>query len=388
MEKKIAPDSPEITEIVDELRREVERLAADDGSGAELGGATPLLYRLDASAVITSDRPILVKPGPLAPAKRSIKRAIRKMLRWYVEPVAVDARSFAMAARDAIRDTSISVTTLEDRLQRELAATRDRLGRLERAQTRPSEPAAHPAPAHEPGPAEGSGAPSASAHGFDYFAFEAAMRGSREEIANRQQRYLERFRDVDDILDLGCGRGEFLALLRDAGKSAQGVDLDGDMVDQCRAQGLDVIQAEGIAFLTGLPPKSLGGVFAAQVVEHLAPDRLISLLSACHRAIRPGGVVVLETINPASLSALRNFFADLTHVQPVVAETLAFLVESVGFRDVEIAFASEVPEGGRLGHVPFDPSAPAETQAASDRNVDLLNALLFAPQDYAVIARA
>jgi len=194
--------------------------------------------------------------------------------------------------------------------------------------------------------------------------------------------------DVDDILDVGCGRGELLALLREEGKRTRGVDADEDMVAQCLELGLDVELGDGVAHVAGLPPGSLGAVVACQLVEHLRPDRLMALLEGAHRALRAGGVLLLETINPASLSALRNYFADLTHAQPLVAETLAFLVESAGFCDVEVRYTSPLPDHGRLAPVAWGPSVPDESADTANRNVELLNQLLFAPQDYAVIARA
>ena len=125
-----------------------------------------------------------------------------------------------------------------------------------------------------------------------------------------------------------------------------------------------------------------------QVVEHLRPAQLTTFLEGCHHTLRSDGILLLETINPVTLSALRNYFADLTHAQPLVPETLKFLVESAGFRDVTITYHNPLPEIARLRHVPYGDHVTEEARAASDRNVDLVNATLFGPQDYAVIARA
>jgi O-antigen chain-terminating methyltransferase len=104
--------------------------------------------------------------------------------------------------------------------------------------------------------------------------------------------------------------------------------------------------------------------------------------------LRPDGILLLETINPATLTALRNYFADLTHAQPLVPETLKFLVERAGFRQARIEYQNTSPEIGRLHHVPYGDRVTEAVQAESDRNVDLVNAMLFGPQDYAVIAQA
>jgi len=178
------------------------------------------------------------------------------------------------------------------------------------------------------------------------------------------------------VLDLGCGRGEFLALLVEAGIEARGIDADADMVAYARGEGLNVDQGDALAALEKLDDGSLGGVFAAQLLEHLPPPALVRLLELSARKLRPGGVLVAETINPISPLALRNYFADLTHAQPLVPETLELLARQAGFAEVEKRFLNEPEE--RLT-VPDDP--------VMARNVRRLNELLFAPLDYAIVAR-
>src|SRR5205085_683069 len=150
----------------------------------------------------------------------------------------------------------------------------------------------------------------------DYFAYEARMRGSTGSVRAKQQVYVDDFRDHAPVLDVGCGRGEFLGLLREAGVEARGVDADADMVAYARGEGLEVEQADALAYLEALTDGSLGGVFAAQVVEHLPPAALVRFLELAAAKLRSGGVLVAETINPLSPLALRNYFADLTHAQP------------------------------------------------------------------------
>jgi 2-polyprenyl-3-methyl-5-hydroxy-6-metoxy-1,4-benzoquinol methylase len=178
------------------------------------------------------------------------------------------------------------------------------------------------------------------------------------------------------VLDIGCGRGEFLSLLREAGVEARGIDADADMVAYATGEGLDVEQADAVAYLEALDDGSLGGVFAAQVVEHLPPAALVRLLELAAAKLRPGGLLVAETINPLSPLALRSYFADLTHEQPLVPGTLVLLAEQAGFRDVDVRYANEPEE--RLA-VPDDPLIAG--------NVRRLNELLFGPLDYAILAR-
>src|SRR5205823_960691 len=209
-----------------------------------------------------------------------------------------------------------------------------------------------------------------------YFAFESVMRGSVEEIRARQRVYVEDLREHAPVLDVGCGRGELLGLLRDAGIEARGVDADADMAAFACGEGLDVIQADGLAYLEGLADGSLGAVVAAQLVEHLPPATLVRFLQLAAQKLRPGGLLVAETINPLSPLALRSYFADLTHAQPLVPETLALLARQAGFAETEVRFLNEPAE--RLTE-PDDPVIAA--------NVRRLNELLFAPLDYALVAR-
>src|ERR671936_578303 len=177
------------------------------------------------------------------------------------------------------------------------------------------------------------------------------MRGRSDEIRERQQAYVEDFREAAPVLDVGCGRGELVGLLREAGVEARGVDADADMVAFAHGEGLPVEQADLLAYLEGLEDGSLGGVFAGQVVEHLPPPALVRLLELAAAKLRPDGLFVAETPNPRTLISLSTFFSDLTHAQPLHPETLAYLARQAGFRRVEIRYLN-TPAGGRLQEVP------------------------------------
>lgn len=220
---------------------------------------------------------------------------------------------------------------------------------------------------------------------FDYAGFEERFRGSPEAIKERQRPYLEHFKGRQSVLDIGCGRGEFLELLREAGVPAKGVDLDLDMTLSCRDRGLDVVHEDALAYLESCPDDSLGGVFAAQVIEHLETSQLTRLVSLCHRKLRPAGVLVLETLNPECLLVLyRWFWIDLSHARLVHPETLKFLLESAGFGQIERWFLP-------LGDTPVTiPSLEIRGLAVPElarfnAATDYLNKLLYASTDYAVI---
>lgn len=218
-----------------------------------------------------------------------------------------------------------------------------------------------------------------------YVGFEDAFRGSPEQIRSRLTDYVSIFAGASDVLDIGCGRGEFLELLREQGVGGRGIDLNDAMVEVCREKGLDATKADALSYLRGVADQSLGGLFAAQVVEHLEPAYLTNLLDAAFEKLRPGAAIVLETINPACWFAFfESYVRDITHVRPLHPDTLKFLLQASGFGGVEIRYQAPYPEHQKLQRVPPALGDAAETLNA---NVDKLNSLLFTYLDYAAIAR-
>jgi O-antigen chain-terminating methyltransferase len=222
-------------------------------------------------------------------------------------------------------------------------------------------------------------------------AFEEAFRGSREDISRRQASYLARFEGMGPVLDIGCGRGEFVDLLVKAGIEARGVDLNGAMVAEARRAGLDVVVADGIAHLQSLPEGSLGGIFAAQVVEHLGAEEVLALVREARRVLREGGILVLETLNPKCLAIFTGqFYLDPSHRNPVHPETLSFLASGVGFRETEVVELAPFPPGAKLQLVHRDDHLDPEITRMFDavnRGFDQLNHLIYGNQEYALIAK-
>lgn len=222
---------------------------------------------------------------------------------------------------------------------------------------------------------------------FDSLGFGERFWGSEAELKERRRIYVDFYHGCDEVLDVGCGRGEFLELLRVAGIRARGVDPDLDMTLLCQEKGLDVIREDGFAYLESMPDASLGGVFAAQVVEHLEPNQIIELVRLCHRKLRSGGVLIMETPNPLCLMIFAQcFYMDFTHTRPVHPEALKFLAESLGFQHVTLRFTSSVDPSLRIPLLnepgPFGPQAEQ-----FNRSIAYLNDLLYGYQDYAVIAK-
>jgi len=234
--------------------------------------------------------------------------------------------------------------------------------------------------------ARGSGS---AADAASYVGFEDLYRGSPETIRARQTEDADRFAGASDVLDIGCGRGEFLDLLRERGITSRGIDLNPEMVDVCRARGLDAAHADAAGYLEGLPDGTLGGLIAAQVVEHLEPAYLLRVLRAAHAALRPGSTMVLETINVGCWVAFfESYIRDITHVRPLHPDTLRYLVLAAGFERAEVQFRSPVEPSGRLQRIPEEGLPPELLGVARllNGNVDRLNERLFTFQDYAIIA--
>jgi SAM-dependent methyltransferase len=225
---------------------------------------------------------------------------------------------------------------------------------------------------------------------YKYVAFEDQFRGSRDAIRSGQEAYLPLFEGRSDVLDIGCGRGEFLDLLMSRGIRGRGIDVNPEMVEVCRARGLDVATADAVGYLSGLEDGALGGIFSAQVVEHLQPSYLLRFLELAYHKLAPGGRLVLETLNPACWVAFfDSYIRDITHVWPLHPDTLKYLVTASGFPEVEVQFRAPVPDEHRLQ--PIAPGAgwdPALVDAVRtfNANMDKLNVRIFSFLDYAVVA--
>jgi trans-aconitate methyltransferase len=218
-----------------------------------------------------------------------------------------------------------------------------------------------------------------------YVGFEDQFRGSPEEIRERLEAYVPLFASASNVLDVGCGRGEFLMLLRERGVTARGVDVNPAMVEASRERGLDASAGDALAFLSSVPDESLGGLFSAQVIEHLEPAYLLRLLEAAFAKMRSGAPIVLETINPACWFAFfSSYLRDITHSQPVHPDTLQYLLVASGFQRVEIRYRAPYPEQHKLQPVAATP-ALAEWAATLNENADKLNRLLFTHLDYAAV---
>ncbi|MDH5386233.1 MAG: class I SAM-dependent methyltransferase, partial [Candidatus Aminicenantes bacterium] len=216
---------------------------------------------------------------------------------------------------------------------------------------------------------------------WQYAGFENRYRGDEEEVKKQQAQFLPYFDKAGKVLDLGCGRGEFLELLRENGIDAQGIDLNEQMIEICRDKGFDCQKGDVLESLNQCQDNSLGGIFSSQVIEHLPPQYLQRMIELAYFKLAPGGHLVLETLNPASVFGLvQIYFLDLTHQKPIHPQTLKFLMETSGFEDVEIQYSAPLEEE-QLQTLP----GADETASILNKNIDNLNRLLYAAPNYAAI---
>ncbi|PYI90094.1 MAG: SAM-dependent methyltransferase, partial [Verrucomicrobia bacterium] len=218
-------------------------------------------------------------------------------------------------------------------------------------------------------------------HNLDafYVAFENRFRGDRQLVKDRQQVYLPYLRFLEcsgedkAILDLGCGRGEWLELLQENGFSCAGVDSNAIMVAQCQERQLPAIEKDVLSFLGEQKDGVYGAVTAFHLLEHLPPIILLDLVKEVFRVLQAGGIAIFETPNPDNLLVGSNrFYLDPTHVRPLPKPLLEFSLILAGFKKVEIRS--------------LQPDAPVDFDKECPKLEEFINRMFFGDQDYCAIA--
>ena len=213
--------------------------------------------------------------------------------------------------------------------------------------------------------------------------FTAFFRGSSDDLRSRYTELAKELIGCDPVVDLGFGRGEFMELLVELGVQVHGIEPDPQLVTSARGRGLDVERGLAVEYLRTVEPGTLGGIVMIQVIEHLSPQQVIDFVALAAEKLRPGGKVVLETVNPSSLyTYARAFWVDPDHVRPVHPNFLEFLFQEAKFARLSIEYRSPVSEAEAL--VPLAGDDP-QTRLLNE-NFQRIGALLFGAQDYAVIA--
>lgn len=319
-----------------------------------------------------------------------IKRIMARMLSWYSRPI----QQFQAAAARSLQGELRALLSLQDRVYRhierldtELDALRtlrleERLRNHELKLRRLDAVSQAPQSGQPITAVAGSLSPSPTPLEFDYSLFEEFHRGPETLIKERQQKYVRYFEGEGPVWDLGCGRGEFLELLRESAIPAHGVETNRDAYHRCQEKGLSVTQQNLFDFLERAEDNSAGGIFAAQVIEHLPVELQLKLVHLTFRKLRPNSPLLLETINPECLFALtRNFYLDPSHIRPVHPEMLRFALESTGFRDVKVHFSGPV-EGKFLEKPTWETAGDLQELTKA---LMTINHFVFGFQDYYIL---
>jgi SAM-dependent methyltransferase len=370
------------------VRSTIARARREREDGVLLVELEPLdKYGIDTlrgDSTLTFDLPSGSSRPVVGPVIVFAKRLFRRSVRWYAKPVAgrqsginsalldVDARLGATASRAeaGVNDLLVRLEEMERSLDR-MSADVARVSAAPRSR----------------GDGEAAGLSAGVQRLLAYSAFEDRHRGSQDVVRPLLVPYLQYFAGCRNVLDLGCGRGEFVALLSEAGIPGYGVDSDESQVKVAREAGRDVRLADAVEHLRGLRAGDVDGVFSSQVAEHLSTDQLMTTIELAHSKLAPGGVFVIETPNPEALFIFSTFFyVDLTHIKPIHPEAMRWALEVCGFDDVQVIRSQPVPDSARLAPLPED----LLTQPGWDvvgQNIDKLNDLIYGFQHYAVVGR-
>lgn len=279
-----------------------------------------------------------------------IKRTIRKSIHWYTYPVVEQQNEFNSYATRTLNAMNKHIEILNSRIaELEKEIEKEKKEKNEKMD-------------------------------FDYLKFEDKYRGTQEEIKNRLNSYTEYFQGKTNILDIGCGRGEFLELLKEKNICAKGIDIEEDMILMCIQKGLDVKNIDALEYLNSLEDNSLGGIIMNQVIEHMEPKYLCKLIKVAHKKLQEGAYIVTETINPQSLIVFTEaYFMDPSHNRMIHPYTIQFLLENDEFKDVSIKYMNKVEDL-------LIPQS-ADFPEGFNKAINKLNDVVYGYRDYAVIGR-
>lgn len=217
----------------------------------------------------------------------------------------------------------------------------------------------------------------------DYFDFENHFRGSRESIKEVQKQYLEYYIGKSHVLDLGCGRGEFLELLKENDIEATGVECYPEFAEYCKMKDLNVVQDDALAYLER--QQMVGGIFAGQLIEHLKYNQIVRLCELAYEKLEDGAYIIMETPNPMSLAIYTHaFYMDPSHNKPIHPFTMEYFMRKVGFKEVQVLFTetSKYPV-----EIPKLSGENIENIEAFNQSMEEVGRTLFGSQDYAIIGK-
>ena len=296
-----------------------------------------------------------------------VKKVIRKLTRWYIVPMMQDQitfNSYVVRNINNLNKQNEKIRQIldekDEKIRQILDEKDERIKKLEKIEKENN-------------------------FDMDYLAFENKYRGSEKSIQKLQEKFVRLYVGKDNILDIGCGRGEFIKTLLNAGKQyVFGMDINPQMVEKCKKEGLSVELKDGVNYLYDNDNLNLGGIFSSQVIEHLKPSQIVKLIKGAHKNLQEGSPLILETINPMALvTQTMAYTLDLTHRQYVHPFTIEMLLKEHGFKKVEFIYSSPVDiEAPVLKDNDMDPK---ELEKYNEK-IRRMHEMLFGYQDYAVIA--
>lgn len=317
--------------------------------------------------------------------KGTVKRKLFGLIFEGLEAVEKDIGASEKSVRDDLENACINLRNNNARIERltsddELIKTK-LSGMEKKLRSVPMQPAAPSAdqPAASAAPADSSGS---DYDDIDYFDFENHFRGSIDSVKKSQEFYLKFFSGKKKVVDVGCGRGEFLLLMQENGITAEGVDIYEPYTDYCNMKGLKATCGDGSEFLA--KTEGVDGIFVGQVVEHLKPYQIIQLCNTAYERLENGGCIVIETPNPTSLSIYTNaFYIDPSHIKPVHPLTMQYYLEKAGFTNIEIIFTENSRPPFRIPALKCESAENTEEFNAAMKQV---SDMIFGSQDYAIVA--
>jgi SAM-dependent methyltransferase len=374
-ERREAGDYPAGLEV--NLEAHFQRIVGTR-AGPDRSGIQAKLDRLAAFSSFGGER---IPMQSKLPGGGAVHRGVSKVTARQTQGILEQVQLFANALRDVLEDVVDRGGGAKDHTHPELVGLVqllvDRLASYERA---PGDSGAGIADLHRRVEAlEAHEARRQFRPWFKESRFAEEFRGSWDELAERYRDLADRLVELGPVLDIGCGRGEFLTLLKERGIEATGIEIDPELAEECRARGLAVEEGDGLAHLSRVVDNGLGAIVLIQVIEHLTTQEAADLALLARDKLYPGGKLLIETVNPQSLYVFAHpFYLDPTHDRPVHPAYLEFLFREAGFSQSEFLWRSPPPEDDVL-------EVPTDGDGVHERNVRRLNQLLFAPQDYALI---
>lgn len=363
-----------VNSIMDKIELEIEKISSEENVLFLESSGLPkaedmdtLLLQLNENWNIPTNVNIIDSISLKGKIKKYIKKIINKLIHWRLQEVIenqVKFNAYSVRATNLMSNKikelqdensfyKVSISRMEDKIAEQEKKIKKCLERLYESR---------------------------KVVDINYLEFENKFRGTTEQIINYQQEYLKYLVDSKKILDLGCGRGEFVELLSSNGYDVLGVDGNEDMVRYCKSRNLSVIQDDILDYLRKTEDV-YDCIFISQVIEHLNMNQLLDLINLCKKRLAPSGLLIMETPNPETLLVSSyTFYLDHTHVRPIPSIVLQYILEKNNFEIVNTLYFHPFDNDEKLLELVSD-------NHDLNKNFQKLNNVIYGARDYGMIAR-